>query len=75
MTKYEVILTRSYAVTVEAEDSRQAAWASELYLGNCSDLSTATDREEHSFQIHEIEMGYNEAIEVKETQTSGAEAG
>jgi hypothetical protein len=65
MPHYRVLLTRSYQVDIAAEDEEQALRLSELYLGDCPDLSTPQDREERHFSIQGVEMAWNEAIEVE----------
>lgn len=66
MKKYEVLLTRSYRVTIQAENEDQALRYTEFYLGNSPDLSKPKDRREQKFKIKEIEMTFNEAFESKE---------
>lgn len=66
MKKYEVLLTRSYMVTIQAENEDQALRYTEFYLGDCPDLSKPKDRREQKFKIKEIEMTFNEAFESKE---------
>lgn len=66
MKKYEVLLTRSYIVTIDAQDEDQARKCAEFYLGDCPDLSKPKDRKDRKFKIEEIEMTFNEAYEAKE---------
>lgn len=66
MKKYEVLLARSYIVTIRAEDEDQARRCTEFYLGDCPDLSKPKDRRDQKFKIAEIEMAINEAFESKE---------
>lgn len=66
MKKYEVLLIRSYMVTIKAENEDQALRNTEFYLGDCPDLSKPKDRREQNFKIKEIEMTFNEAFESKE---------
>jgi hypothetical protein len=66
MKKYEVLLTRSYRVTIQAENEDQALRYTEFYLGDSPDLSKPKDRREQKFKIKEIEMTFNEAFESKE---------
>ncbi|MBU0518832.1 hypothetical protein KJ564_07830 [bacterium] len=66
MPKYTVSLSRAYLVDIEAEDREEAARLVEFYLGNCPDLSTDKDREEHHFRITAIESAVNDAFEVVE---------
>lgn len=66
MKKYEVLLTRSYVITICAQDEDQARKYAEFYLGDCPDLSKSKDREDQKFKIEEIEPTFNEAYEAKE---------
>ena len=63
MKNYKVLLTRSYIVTIYAEDLDQAKNYTEFYLGDCPDLSKPRDRKNQKFKIKEIEMALNEAYE------------
>ncbi len=63
MNTYKVLLTRSYFVTIIAEDDYKARRLSEFYLGDCIDLSNEKDRSMDKFKIIELEMVYNEANE------------
>ena len=66
MPHYRVLLTRSYQVIIAAEDEEQALRLSELYLGDCPDLSSPQEREDRKFHIQGVEMTWNEAIEAGE---------
>ena len=66
MKHYRVLLTRSYHVSIAAEDEEYALRLSEFYLGHCPDLSAAEHRQEHKFKISNIEMTWNDAIEAEE---------
>ena len=66
MKKYEVLLARSYIVTIYAENEEQAREYTEFYLGDCPDLSKSEDQKGQKFKIEEIEMTFNEAYESKE---------
>jgi len=66
MKKYEVMLGRSYVVTIYAEHEDQACKYAEFYLGDCPDLSKPKDQRDQKFKIEEIEMTFNEAFESKE---------
>ena len=65
MAEYMVTLTRSFAVTIEADTPEAARELAGLYVGYGDD-STADDRQRFSFAIRELEMTMNEAIEVDE---------
>ena len=64
MKNYKVLLTRSYIVTIYAEDIDQAKSYSEFYLGDFPDLSKPKDRKNQKFKIKEIEMALNEATNI-----------
>ena len=64
MKTYKVALTRTYLISIKAENDDQALGFAEYYLGNCPDLSTEIERNENNFSIEEIEMVYNEAQQV-----------
>ena len=64
MKNYKVLLTRSYIVTIYAEDIDRAKNYTEFYLGDCPDLSKPKDRKNQNFKIKEIEMALNEATNI-----------
>ena len=66
MKKYEVLLTRSFIVTIYADHEDQARKYTEFYLGDCPDLSKPKNRRDQKFKIKEIEMTFNEAYESNE---------
>lgn len=66
MKKYEVLLARSYVVTIFSENEQQACKYIEFYLGDSPDLSEPKDRKDQRFKIERIEMTFNEAYEPKE---------
>ncbi len=71
MPLYDVTLTRSYIVEVNAEDAETAKHVAEFYLGDPSDLSLehSLSNDSRFFQIGEIEMVVNDAIGVEEIGT------
>lgn len=71
MKTYQVLLTKSYTVTVKAETEEMARDVSEFYTGDIIDLSTKEDRESENFQIKEIECCQNDSfdcIEIEEQE-------
>ncbi len=64
MNEFKVALTRTYFVTINAENEDDAKCLAEFYLGNFPDLSTKADRDEHKFKIQKTEMVWNEANSV-----------
>lgn len=69
MKTFKVALTRSYIVSIKAENEERGKSFSEFYLGNCPDLSTQKDRSEKNFAIEDIELIANDATEIIETST------
>ncbi len=66
MKKYQVILTRAYAVEVYANNNEDAKRLAEFFIGDPPDRSNKLDREKHQFRIGEMEMRMNEAVEAEE---------
>lgn len=66
MKTYQVILTKSYAVTVRADDTQKAKRFAEFYTNDIADIATQEDREKLNFSIEKIECGMNESLEAKE---------
>ena len=66
MKNFQVSLTRSYIVSIKAEDKKSAREISEFYLGDCQDLSTTYDRKKWNFSINDIEMTINESFDAEE---------
>lgn len=66
MKTYKVSLARSYIVTIKAKDRQRAKDCAEFFIGDCSDISTFKDKQQHRFSIEEIEPAINDAIDVEE---------
>ena len=66
MKTYQVVLTKSYTVTIHAKSEEQARRFSEFYTDDASDISTDKDRSKNGFSIEEIECGINDVFDVKE---------
>ncbi len=64
METFKIGLTRSYIVTIKAENLDKAKRYSEYYLGDFSDLSDEKERTKKNFDIEDIEMVYNESHEI-----------
>lgn len=62
MPVYQSTLTRTFSVLINAEDPNKAKHLSELYIGY-TDGSSEQDRKMYHFQILEIDMIINDAIE------------
>ncbi len=68
MKKYLVSLVRDYGVVIKAENEEEAMRCAEFFIGGEKDLSNEKDRKEHQFQIEEIEMTTNDAIDIEENE-------
>jgi hypothetical protein len=66
MKTYEVLLTRTYTVEIEAENEDDALNFTEFYTGDIKDISTVAEQKEHKFKIINIDSRINEAFEVNE---------
>lgn len=66
MKKYKVLLTRSYVVTINANNENEALRLSEFYIGGEGDISNTKDKEIDNYDIVDIEMTVNEAFKVEE---------
>lgn len=63
MKSYQVVLTKSYLVIINADTEEQARRASEFYTSDIQDISSEEDRKLENFIIEEIESSVNEAID------------
>ena len=63
MKTYEVLLTRSYRIEIDARDEEDARFLTEFYIGGEKDLSNPREQTKRAFRINEIEMTVNESIE------------
>ena len=66
MKTFEIILTKSYAVRVTAENQTDASQLVELFTSDVQDISTENDRKNHSFTIQDIDYKVNETTERNE---------
>ncbi len=66
MKTFEVLLTRSYIVEIDAKDKRDALFNAEFFIGGEKDVSNERERAERGFRINEIEMTLNDAIKCTE---------
>ncbi len=66
MKTFTVNLTRVYKVTIGAKSEDSAMELAEFFIGNPKDESTDNERQKHQFEIQEIEMVMNEAMEFEE---------
>lgn len=70
MKTYQVVLTKSYIVTMKAENAQKAKNLAEFYTGDIQDISTHQARKEQSFEIEQITCGMNEGFDVKEISSN-----
>lgn len=63
MPLYEVSLSRTYVIKVEAKSARDAAVLSEFFLGH-KDESSDKDRESFRFEMKDIDLTTNDVLEV-----------
>jgi hypothetical protein len=66
MKIFEVILSKSYKVKIQAEDTDSAKEFSEFFTNDISDISTTKDREKYNFVIENIDCKLNECYEIRE---------
>ncbi|MCP5496539.1 MAG: hypothetical protein H7A23_18485 [Leptospiraceae bacterium] len=67
MNAYNVILTRTYQVEINAGSEEEAKGLCEYFLGgDLLDLSTQEEKEKYLFSFGEIEMLLNDSTEVEE---------
>lgn len=65
MKTYQVILTKTYVVTVKATTKQQARYTAEFYTGDVKDISSIQDRKKYKFAIGEIDCRMNEGTEAQ----------
>lgn len=61
MKKFEVILTKSYILTIHANNEDDAKDFAEFYTSDVKDISTKEDKLKDKFEIINIECKINEA--------------
>ncbi len=69
MKTYQVVLTKSYLVTVNAYTKEQARRVCEFYTNDIQDVSAIEDREKETFLIENIECTVNETFDCHEIKT------
>lgn len=67
MSLYEVSLSRTYAIKVEARLARDAAVLSELFMGHKDD-STPPEKKTFGFEVKEMNLATNDALEVNKVE-------
>ena len=66
MKTYQVVLAKSYVVTVNAETKEEARRFSEFYTGDIQDISAEEDRKKTNFSIEDIKCTMNESFDCQE---------
>lgn len=66
MKIYQVILAKSFVVTVKADNAQKAERVAEFYTDNIKDISAHEDRKKFHFLIEKIECTMNESLEAEE---------
>jgi len=66
MKTFEVVLTKSYIVKIQAEDENKAKEFSEFFTNDIQNVSSFQDEIDNNFKIEEIDCKINEAMEVIE---------
>ncbi len=66
MKLFQVSLTKSYLVNINAENEVDAKRFAEFFTGDIQDISDQNNRKEYKFEIEEIECAMNEAFEAEE---------
>lgn len=67
MPLYEVSLSRTYVIKVDAKSARDAAMLSEFFIGH-KDESSDKDRESFRFELKEINLTTNDVLEVNKVE-------
>lgn len=69
MKSFQVSLTKSYLVNINAENEEDAKRLAEFFTGDIQDISDENTRKEYKFKIEEIECTINESADVKEIES------
>ena len=69
MKTYQVVLTKSYLVSVSAKTKEQARRVCEFYTNDIQDMSTIENREKEKFLIENIACTVNETFDCREIKT------
>jgi len=64
MKSYNVVVSRSFAVRIDAENPVAASRLAETFIGFNNEATEAEQTKNH-FKIHSIEMLENDAIEIE----------
>jgi hypothetical protein len=66
MKTFEVVLTKSYIVRINAENKTKAKEYSTFFTGDVQNLSSLNDEQYYNFKIENIDCKTNEALGVVE---------
>lgn len=66
MKTYQVVLTKSYVVTVKAQTKEKVKRFTEFYTGDIQPLLTLEDAKRKKFSFEDIECTINEAFDCQE---------
>lgn len=66
MKLFQVSLTKSYLVNINAESEEEAKRLAEFFTGDISNVSDENNRNEYKFSIEEIECTVNRAFDAEE---------
>jgi len=66
MKTYQIVLTKSYLITVKANTEEQARRTCEFYTSDIQDISTIEDKGKENFYIENIECSMNETFNCQE---------
>ena len=68
MKRFNVFLTRDYAVEIRAENEMEAKECVEFFVTGGLDGSTDEERKHYNFEIERIKPITNDAFEIEEIQ-------
>ncbi len=66
MKSFQITLTKSYQVNINAENEIDAKRFAEFFTSDVQDISDENNRNEYKFSIEKIECKINEAFEAEE---------
>ncbi len=66
MKTFEVVLSKSYIIKIQAENEKKAKEFSEFFTNDIQDISNFKDTTNHNFKIEKIECKLNEAVNATE---------
>ena len=70
MKTYQIILTKSYMITIDAGTKEHARRVTEFYTSDIHDISTEVDRKKFNFSIEKIKCGMNESLNAEEIENA-----